>query len=377
MNDLTDAVAGHDDETSAINKKHKKEKALRLQVAYEPVPAVYREPGSGILDGISAPPGATGFSFRLRSGTASKAKDASIYTKEVTALARKRKKYLRIRNRNGKQTRDTGVYAKSGGVSLVITASPWHVPTMARLGQNELEDLMLRLAEVAGREIQDVSGRPLYGGGAHYQTANDKTGTPGFLPHFHFHVMKSADGDPPGTPGFPYPQGKFLSAGPWITGSSRIETRFPGLLTEKKRELLRKHLARKDQAHLIDMKVSAAIDREMENFIREKGALWVQQAAADAKEYEKKKKRAQEKEPLQRIMQAALGHHARCGVWPLAYQAMTLSMWRMVPRELRTAVTLSIRAFQIVRNPSPRRLISMGKSLAGLAEPSPVTLPIR
>ncbi len=375
MNELTSAVAGHDDETSKINAKHKEGKALRLQTAYEPVPAINREPGSGILDGIATPSGAVGFSFRIRGRTAIKAADSDAYTKEVTALARKRRKYLRIRLRDGKEVRDTGVYAKSGGVSLVITTAPWMVPTMSRMRKHELEDLMLRLAEVAAREIKDVSGRDLYGGGAHYQTRNDSNGVPGFLPHWHFHVMKSADGDPPGTPGLPYPKANFLSAGSWLTGSSRVEKRFPGLLTRKKRELMAKHLERKDTAHLIDCKVSEAIDREMERFIREKGALCVQEYERDCLEYERKKIQAQEEEPLRRIMQAGLGHHSRTGVWPLAYQAMTLTMWRMVPVELRTAITLSIRAYQIIRKPT--RAFSLVPRLVGMALSPEITQPKR
>jgi hypothetical protein len=47
-----------------------------------------------------------------------------------------------------------------------------------------------------------------------------------------------------------------------------------------------------------------------------------------------------------------VGHHARSGVWPIAYSAMSFAAWRMIPRELRGPIMICIRVSQIVRQPS-------------------------
>jgi hypothetical protein len=150
--------------------------------------------------------------------------------------------------------------------------------------------------------------------------------------------------------GSPHPKSLFLTAGPWIVGAHRIESKFPGLLLEKKREQLARHLARKDQSHLIDLRCAAVIDFELEVWIRERG-LWAEYQA-ECEEYCRKKSKAQDEEPLRRLIQAAVGHHARSGVWPIAYSAMSFAAWRMIPRELRGPIMICIRVSQIVRQPS-------------------------
>jgi hypothetical protein len=135
-----------------------------------------------------------------------------------------------------------------------------------------------------------------------------------------------------------------------MVGAHRIEAKFPGLLTDRKREQLSRHLARKDTAHLIDVRCAAAIDRELEKWIRQRG-LWFEYQA-DCEEYRRRKIKVQREEPLRRLIQAAVGHHARNGVWQLAYGAMSMTIWRMIPRELRGPIMACVRVHQIVRNPS-------------------------
>jgi hypothetical protein len=331
--ELTHAVAWHDDSTSPLHAKHKREKAERAATHYEPVPAIERQVGGGILDGVFQSP-TKGFSFRMRSGSAMRAADSEAYTREAIAMSKERSRFTRIRIRDGKERREAGRY-KHGAVSLVSTLPPWAVRTVSRIGPSELENLMLYLAEAQAKEIKAVSGRDLYGGGVHLDSV---------VPHFHNHVPKSS------AKGEPYEKSKFLTAGPWVTGAHRIEAKFPGLLTKKKLELLSRHLARKDTAHLIDVRCAAVIDRELEKWIRERG-LWAQYQA-DCEEYRSRKAKAQKEEPLRRLVQSAVGHHARSGVWPLAYGAMSMTVWRMIPRELRGPIMACIRIHQVIRNPS-------------------------
>lgn len=331
--ELTHAVAWHDDSNSRVHEKHKRQKAERLATHYEPVPAIERQVGGGILDGVFHSP-VKGYSFRMKSGSAVRAADGEAYTREALAMSKERARFTRVRIRDGKERREVGHY-KHGAVSLVATLPPWAVRTVARIGSSELEHLMLYLAEAQAKEIKAVSGRDMYGGGIHLDTA---------IPHFHNHIPKSS------VKGEPYPKAKFLTAGPWVTGAHRIEAKFPGLLTDKKREQLKRHLARKDTEHLIDVRCAAVIDRELEKWIRERG-MW-SQYQADCNEYRRRKEKAQREEPLRRLMQSAVGHHSRSGVWPLAYSAMSMTMWRMIPRELRGPILACIRVHQIIRQPS-------------------------
>jgi hypothetical protein len=214
------------------------------------------------------------------------------------------------------------------------------------------------LAEAQARKIHEVSGRPMFGGGVHLDTA---------VPHWHSHIPKTSEA------GELYPKGKFLTGGPWLTGAVRVERKFPGLLSEWKRKRMREHLERKRRENLVDLAATEAVDAELERWIRERG-LWPEYER-DCAEYVRKKTRAQNEEPVKRMVQAALGFHSKTGLWPLAYQAMSLTAWRMVPPELRAAVIVSIRLVQVIRTPTPNRIIGLGKSLARLAEPAPITLP--
>jgi hypothetical protein len=329
---LTGTVAWHDDSTSAIHAKHKAEKTLRLQNHYEPVPAIEREAGGGIIDGVFKSP-VKGFSFKISAGSARRVTDSAAYTREALAMSKSRALYVRVRIREGNVRHEAGRY-KHGAVSLVTTLPPWCVKTVSRIGASEREHLLLHLVEAQAREIKKVSERDLFGGGTHLDTA---------VPHFHLHVPKtSADGSP-------HPKSLFLTAGPWIVGAHRIEAKFPGLLTEKKRAQLARHLARKDQPHLIDVRCAAVIDRELEVWIRDRG-LW-SDYQAECKEYCRRKSKAQSEEPLRGLIQAAVGHHARSGVWPIAYNAMSFAAWRMIPREIRGPIMVCIRVHQVIRNP--------------------------
>ena len=277
------------------------------------------------------------------------------YTKQALAMSRARARYVRIRIRDGKERRDYGQY-KAGAVSLVTTLPPWAVATVGRIGPSEREDLMLRLAEAQARLIHGVSGRPMFGGGVHLDTA---------VPHWHSHIPKTDE------QGNVYPKANFFTAGPWLTGTCRIERKFPGLLTQWKRDRMEANLKKTRRADLVDLAATEAIDAELENWIRERG-LW-HHYERDCAEYVAKKTKAQQEEPVKRITQAALGYHHRTGVWPLAWQTMSLTMWRLIPPEIRPVIMLSIRAVQVVRR--PKRAASLGKSMVELLREPQITPP--
>lgn len=358
MPDLTPHTARHDDSTSKQHAIDVAEKKERQKTHYEAVPAVEIKAGSSIIDGLFKSP-IKGFSFKMVGGCAVRQTDPAKYTREVLEMSRKRAKYVRKRIRDGKERTDYGRF-KNGAVSLVTTLPPWSIGVVSRIGPNELQDLMLRLAEVQASSVQRVSGRPTYGGGIHLDTA---------IPHTHSHIPKTDE------KGNPYPKSDFLTAGPWLTGSARIERKFPGLLNKGKRDLMERALDKKRREKLVDIKAAEATDAALEAWIKERG-LW-REYERDCAEYVRRKGRAQREEPLKKLMQASLGHYHRTGVWPLAYSAMTHTMWRMVPRELRTAIVLAIRVAQVIKRPTPRNVIALGKLVGGLGEPAPITQPGR
>lgn len=353
---LTKSVGEHDDETSDTHERHFREKREREKTHYEECPAVVIKAGSGILDGYFKTP-IEGFSFRLKGGTAVRALDSKAYTKEAVAMSKSRARFKRTRLRDGKTVIDYGKFQNGhGAISLVTTVAPWQMGAMGRLRAGELEDLMLRLAEAQAQEIKDVSGRDVFGGGCHLTKVS--------CCHWHLHVPKVQAPTPakvkgrPATPGEVHPKTLFKTAGDWTVGASRLERRFPGLLTAEKRKRLADNLAAKDQAHLIDFLVAARLDREIERYIAEKGVLFQKAYEADLVEYKKRKGKAQKEEPLKKMAQTALGHYNRHGVWPICYRAMTLSFWRMLPASVRGPIMLCIRVHQIVHKPS--RVFSMG-----------------
>jgi hypothetical protein len=113
--------------------------------------------------------------------------------------------------------------------------------------------------------------------------------------------------------------------------------------------MMESNLAKKDFEHLVDIHVSLKIDEEMEAWIKQKG-LWAKYEE-DCEAYLKRKTKSQKQEKDAPLVKSAIAHFALGGIWPLAYRVMTMTMWRMLPPEIRKPVMLSIRTFQIVRSP--------------------------
>jgi hypothetical protein len=319
--DLSRDVALHDDPNSKKHARDVANKALRDKTDWVPVPALARESGaSKSRDGVSpSPPASKGFSFRILGGTAIKA-DGKEYTKRALKRSRELRRWKITRLRDGKEVTDY-TRRKEGIESLVATIAPWADPTIRRLGESEREHLFLHLASQIAREVPGV-----FGGGLHADTA---------IYHFHLHLEKLT------------PKASRNRAGPWSCGSQRIADKFPKLLTPHKKELLNENLSKKN-ADLIDIKITRIIDRETE--------AWIKECPRRQKQYEKdceayvaKKTKSQKAESVLPLMKAAMLSFQTGGVWPLAYAAMSLTMWRLVPKEYRKAVILSIRAFQVVR----------------------------
>jgi hypothetical protein len=336
--DLTPDVARHDDATSEHHARDKREKMARELTEYTATPALIRPAGSGIVDGFTHP-GPAGITFKMDGGKPQRVKDSAAYTREAIAMAKERAHYYRLREREDGSTRKEFGKYKTGAVSLLITVTPWAVATIGRLKPEARENLMLHLAAVQAERIKEVSGRDTWGGAIHWDTA---------VPHVNLHIPKTAPGQD-GKPGMAHPKSKFKTAGSWTTGADRIARKFPGLLSTQQAELLAGNLARKDEAHLIDVQASRATDLAFESWIKQAG-LW-NKYVADCDEYARRKKRQQEAEKHRRLMAAALSHWHQNGIWPLAFSAMRFAAWRMLPREMRGPIMLAIRAQQFIRRP--------------------------
>jgi hypothetical protein len=317
--DLTREVAEHDDVNHARHARDVAAKAQRDKTDWVPIPALAREVGaSKSRDGVSPAP-TKGFCFRVIGGTATK-EDGKAYTKLALARSKALRRWKIQRERDGKQVTDY-TRRKEGIESLVATVAPWADPTIRRLGESEREHLFLHLASRIAQEVPGV-----FGGGLHADTS---------IYHFHLHLEKLT------------PKASRNRAGPWSCGSQRIADKFPDLLTPHKRELLAENLSKKN-ADLIDIKITRILDREVEAWIKTDPVRQAQYVK-DCEAYVARKTKSQKAEAVLPLMRAAMLSFQTGGIWPLAYAAMSLTMWRLVPKEYRPAVILSIRAFQVIR----------------------------
>jgi hypothetical protein len=326
MQNLSKAVAHHDNPNSKKHARDVAEKKERDKVDWIPINKLGKEAVGKSIDGVSGIP-RKGFCFWMRDGRAGRAKNDSEYTRAALKRSRELQKLPYTRTRNGKTTTDY-LRRKHGIDSVVFTISPWAQATLERIGASEREELSLYLAEQINKEVKRISGREMFGGGVHEDT--------GVL-HFHCHIQKTT------------PKSTFKIAGPWTAGSYRISKKFPHLLTQAKRQMLADNLAKKDFAHLVDIHVSLKIDEEMERWIKDRG-LW-KGYEEDCQIYLKRKTRSQKEEKDAPLIKASLAHFVLGGIWPLAYRAMTMTMWRMIPAEIRKPVMLSIRTFQVIKSP--------------------------
>jgi hypothetical protein len=323
---LTKDTAHHDNPNSKKHAKDVANKREREKMDFIQVPALARESGAKLRDGVTQAP-LKGFCFWIKGGRAVRAKDDAEYTRAALARSRELQRLPYQRTRNGK-TRTEYAVRKHGIDSVVFTISPWSQNTIHRIGSSEREELCLYLLEKISKEVERISGRKVFGGGVHQDTD---------ILHFHCHVEKTG------------PKKTFKIAGPWSCGSYRINKKFPNLLTPAKRQMLESNLKKKDFDHLVDIHVSLRIDEEMEKWIKERGLL--NEYERDCEAYLKKKTKSQKQEKDAPLVKAALAHFVLGGIWPLAYRAMSLCMWRMIPQEFRKPVMISIRAFQIIRSP--------------------------
>lgn len=337
--DLTPDVAHHDNAESDDHRRDKAEKKARELTEYTAGPALIRPAGSGIVDGFQHP-GPAGITFRMdQDGKPQRQEDAAAYTRDAIKMAKERAHFCRLREREDGSRKEYGKY-KTGAVSLLLTVAPWQVALVGRLRPEARDNLMLHLAGVQAARIKEVSGRETWGGAIHWDTA---------IPHCNLHIPKTAPAGLDGKSGMAHPKAKFLTAGSWTTGADRITRKFPGLLPPHQESLLADNLARKDLAHLVDVQASRATDEALESWIKQAG-LWAAYER-DCREYERRKRKEMTAEKHRRLMQASLSHWHTAGIWPLAFSAMKLAMWRMLPKEIRGAVLLAIRAQQFIRRP--------------------------
>ena len=341
--DLTPATAWHDDANSEKHERDRKSKSIMVKKHWEATPSTEFVAGAHVVDkGVFQSP-IKGFSVRLIGGTAVRQADSAQYTRDVIKMSNSRRKYKRVRMRPDKHgviksVTDSHTFAY-GAFSLITTLPPWAVGTIARMRPVELEDLLLRLTEVQAQCIKEISGIDQWGAGIHLDT-------PAIGPHWHNHLPKSDSA------GIACPVSDRRTAGPWMTYTSRIDRKFPGLLDPNKRARMQEHFARKDDAAgksvaYLDVEICKRMDRELDRWIASQSILVRQAYEADCLAYSKRKTRLQKEEAWKKTMQSSLSHFSRTRVWNLAYRAMTLTAWRMIPPELRLAVRMSIKATQI------------------------------
>lgn len=343
MQNLTKNTAYHDNPNSKTHSKDREAKKLRDQNDWVPIAALSKESGAKIAEGVSQAP-RNGFCFWMQNGSASRAKNDAEYTRAALKRSEELRKLKYTRVRNGKERSDY-LRRKHGMDSVVFTVAPWAQKTVQRIGATRRQELALFLAEKIDNEIRKVSGRQMFGGGVHEDTA---------VLHWHCHVEKTT------------PKATFKIAGPWTCGSYRISQKFPDLLTPAKQEMLQSNLEKKDFDRLVDIHVSLRIDQELEKWIKEEG-LW-KKYEQDCKDYLRDKRRKQEREKDAPLIKASLVHYALKGVWPLAYKVMTLMMWRMIPRELRKPIALSIRTYQVIKAPA-RNIVPLLRELHKINKP--------
>lgn len=331
----------HDDPN---HPRHARDKAMaeaRRTRQWVEAPSIEREAAVAVLQQRVFDPGSPGWYFRVIDGKAVRQDDAAAYRRWITDEERNRRKYSRVRIREGRERQDTGSLT-TGAVSLVATIAPWHVAHVARLPRDKVDALLLRVAEVAAKKIEDVSGRETGGGGIHKDTA---------IPHLHLHVFQTKSGQR-------CDKARFLVAGGWNVGAHRLQRKHPDLLSDSKKQMLTRNLEKKDHARrpCIDIAVAEAIDDFMEETILLAGPAAVQAYEADLESYRTRKLRADREARYERLTREGLVFHSQTGIWPIAYHALTRearrAMWRMVPKELRLTIRASIMTYQLFKDPA-------------------------
>lgn len=354
MRDLTPRVAEHNDPSSTQHGIDKSEAARRRQTKWKPAgwdpsPAVVRRAGNRVVEGVFKSP-TKGFCF-LMHPAGPRIVPGPDYVSAASSRSKALRRYKRERVRDGHKRMDTGRY-KSGLASIITTLPPWSMRTLEKVSESKLEFLLLALAEEQAKLGKEISGRSMFSGAVHQDTA---------VLHFHTDWEKV---DP--VTKFAHPKSNFLSAGPWLVGADRINRTFPGLLSPWEEKRLGEHLKRKDEQHLIDVQLSRRMDQVLEEWIRFEGLE--REFEKEKREYREKKKKEQKARTEEKWIEAALDDFVKNGIWRLAYQTMTLAAWRMVPPELRRPIQLIIRATQVIRRPNPANMIGLGVSLVKLSQ---------
>lgn len=345
MNPVTRAVAEHDDPNSKTHARDVAAKKRRDKISWNPEPAP--EKGPRIEVGHFEYP-RKGFSFRVKNGRASVA-DGPEYTKEVTALSEKLRKYKRVRTRNGKTKTDYNNHPNGGVVSLMVSFAPWHIGVVSRIGTAEREDLALRIAEAKAKRIKELNCGELVGGGFHEDVASHL--------HFHDHIKRSHDPSPDGTPGQSYGKKNFYYS-KWSGPTWRTHVRFPNLLNPHKVEYLKENLlggweklaalreegksekeiealVTKASERFIDIQLNKVVDDEVEAWAKSKGLQ--HQLDKDAKSYFATKSASEKRERSRTFTDEDMTSFERAvktGVWEASNFAFRRIV-RLFPKPFR------------------------------------------
>jgi len=357
MRDLYRETAEHDNAGAKIKRKgavetrhqkDKREKKERAATEYRQTVALTREVGSRILDGVFDDQGEEhSFCAEHVEGIGIvRSKDPNDYIRRAIRMSEERRAFQRYKP-NGKAN-GHGFY-KHGAISMVTTVAPWQVPIFKLLPQSERDLLMLELARVEAKVIKEQTGRQVYGLGLHYDAA---------CPHRHLHIPKTDEngnihpskGDSPFV---------FLTVGPATVGWDRIARAFgedSGLIEPDSLDHYHTNLAKKyspedgsEPRKLIDIECARACDQAFFEFVTRNHL--VQEYDKAKKAYSAKKLRALKTDRYRPLMKASLDEFVRSREWFLAREQMKMAMWRLLPKEWRLPIQLTIRCTQLIRNP--------------------------
>jgi len=354
---LNEHAARHDDPNDPQHEKDKRENKKRRETNWEPAPAAVRDPGSSIISSGPFDPGNAGFSIRIEGGRAKKM-EGEKYTAWILQEEQKRRKGQRIRVRADKKgkkrkVRDTQTF-KSGADSLVVTTPPWAQRTLKLLAPHDLESFQLSLAERIAGKVEEISDRETGGMGVHQDTA---------VLHFHSHIFKTRwkkQKYEDEKELIVCPKSRFRLAGPWTVGADRINQEFPELQSKWKKQRLEENLTKAPR--FVDVELARLIDREVAKELKRRGLE--NEYEKERAEYAENKRKRDKEEYERKLIEAGLRYYSQAERWPMNPRLMSKSMWRMIPRDLRAGIILSIRLEQAINDPDMLNMIKLGQAAA-------------
>lgn len=353
---VTRSVAYHNDPSS---KQHAKDKAEALErrklgfsktLSFEVFPEIFKGPGNGLVQGLFKTP-SKGFCL-LRDPKTRKLRrvEGAEYSRASYAESRRLKacRYFR-KDRPDSKKGQIRYWPKGGLSSIVTTLPPWAMRMLERVPPSLLDTWLEELAVKQAILAESISGRPLFSGAIHKDTA---------CLHWHleFPATKEPTAEQEGI-GEGYDKETFLHASDWLLGVDRIERAFPGLQHEEDLIKLRERLGERRVEHTINLQLTHLIDQEAASFIKEIGleAVWRE----EKKNYRKAKARDLRTRVAQGQVKRDLREYSKTKIWPRSLEAMGWDYFSAMPKPLRKLVW-DLKAIERIHRRPIRALRALG-----------------